>query len=143
MTIRGGCLCGCLLYEINGELSDVALCHCSRCRRALGGAFGTYARIAEGAFRWKTCTSLVAMYESSPGVNRCFCGCCGSPMGVVVGEGHELNWVSLGSVSGDPGVRPEANIFVGSKAPWFEVADDLPQFNEWPPVTSAFYERFD
>ena len=35
--------------------------------------------------------------------------------------------------NGDPGVRPGEHIFVKSKAPWYEIADALPQFEEWPP----------
>jgi hypothetical protein len=30
----------------------------------------------------------------------------------------------------DPGIRPSAHIFVGSKAPWFTITDDLPQYRE-------------
>ena len=31
-----------------------------------------------------------------------------------------------------PSIRPTKHIFVGSKAPWFEITDDLPQFDEYP-----------
>ena len=37
-----------------------------------------------------------------------------------------------GSLDEDPGMRPQAHIFVGSKAPWFEITDQLPQFKEFP-----------
>jgi hypothetical protein len=30
-------------------------------------------------------------------------------------------------------MRPGAHIFVGSKAPWFDITDDLPQHAELPP----------
>ncbi len=40
--------------------------------------------------------------------------------------------VALGTVDGDPGARPGEHIFVGFKAPWYEIADALPQFEEWP-----------
>ncbi len=48
-------------------------------------------------------------------------------------EGGKLSWVTLGTVTGDPGLRPAAHIFVGSKAPWYEITDRVPQFDEWPP----------
>ena len=38
--------------------------------------------------------------------------------------------VALGSLVDEPSLRPTKHIFVGSKAPWFEIADDLPQFEE-------------
>ncbi len=83
-----------------------------------------------------------AARESSPGVIRCFCRQCGSSLWSM-GGGQKLSWVSLGTITGDPKLRPEAHIFVGSKAPWYEITDDLPQFDEWPPVTSEFFQRFD
>jgi hypothetical protein len=38
--------------------------------------------------------------------------------------------VTLGTLVDDPGIRPSRHIFVGSKAPWFTITDDLPQFQE-------------
>jgi hypothetical protein len=31
-----------------------------------------------------------------------------------------------------PGIQPTKHIFVGSRASWFEITDDLPQFDEYP-----------
>ena len=39
--------------------------------------------------------------------------------------------VAMGSLVDDPTIRPTEHIFVGSKAPWFEIADDLPQSEEY------------
>lgn len=142
MTINGSCLCGGIQYEIPCELGDLAYCHCSMCRRTLGATFGAYARVDAGRFRWLSGEDLIATYESSPGVYRCFCRQCGSPLGAKC-ENGKLSWVALGAITGDPCLRPEAHIFVGSKAPWYEITDDLPQFDEWPPATSKFFQRFD
>ncbi len=43
-----------------------------------------------------------------------------------------LNVVPMGALDDDPGIRPQAHIFVGSKAPWYETPGDLPQFTEYP-----------
>lgn len=40
--------------------------------------------------------------------------------------------IPMGGLDDDPGMRPQPHIFVGSKAPWFEIADDLPQHVEYP-----------
>ena len=139
--INGSCSCGEVQYEMLGELVDVAYCHCSQCRRTLGAAFGAYARVKSDEFFWLSGKDLIASYETSPKVYRCFCSKCGSPLGAL-GEGGKLDWVTLGTVIGDPGIRPLAHIFVGSKASWYEIKDKLPQFEEWPPNTSEFYEQF-
>lgn len=36
--------------------------------------------------------------------------------------------IAMGALDADPGVRPQNHIFVDSKAPWFEITDDLPQY---------------
>ena len=53
--------------------------------------------------------------------------------GWVVAHDGKVSEVTLGTVDGDPGARPSAHIFVGSKAPWHDITDTLPQHPEWPP----------
>jgi hypothetical protein len=40
--------------------------------------------------------------------------------------------LALGTLDDDPGVRPSIHIFTGSKAPWFDITDDLPQHLDRP-----------
>ena len=49
----------------------------------------------------------------------------------VVAE-RGLAVVPAGALDQDPGIRPQAHIYVGSMAPWFEITDTLPQFQELP-----------
>jgi hypothetical protein len=133
MAITGGCLCEAVRYEVRGDLLRAGSCHCSMCRKAHGAAFGTYAEVPEGGFRWTRGEDLVRVYASSPEGGRAFCSRCGSTLGAV--EKDELRWLTLGTVDGDPGIRPQAHIFVASKAPWDEINDDLPRFDEYPPET--------
>ena len=42
-------------------------------------------------------------------------------------------YVTAGTLDDDPGIRLESHIFVGSKAPWLEILDDKPRFDEYPP----------
>ena len=61
----------------------------------------------------------------------CFCSECGSTLAGT--EQGIVKTITLGTVAGDPGIRPQSHIFVGSKAQWNHIFDDLPQFNERPP----------
>ena len=133
MTIEGGCLCGKVRYEISGPLFNADHCHCSMCRRQHGAAFATYAEFHPGDFEWISGEDLVKVYETMPGVGWCFCRECGSTL-AGTDEG-KITTVTLGTVEGDPGVRPESHIFVGSRAHWHDIHDDLPQFEERPPDT--------
>ena len=81
-------------------------------------------------FRWTSGAEFVARYESSPANERCFCRKCGSPL--AISTSGKITEVVLGTVDGDPGVRPGEHIFVSSKAPLYEIVDALPQYEEWP-----------
>jgi hypothetical protein len=131
MSVNGACLCGAVRYEISSPLVDAGNCHCSMCRKAHGAAFATYASVGPDEFRWKCGEEFVSFYESSPNESRVFCSVCGSTLGGA--EDGKINAITLGTVDGDPGIRPRSHIFVGSKAPWHEISDALPQFEEWPP----------
>lgn len=131
MSIMGGCLCGAVRYEIDEPLTVAGSCHCSMCRKAHGAAFATFARTEPGSTHWVAGEDALSVYASSAEGRRCFCKRCGSPLGAM--ENEELRWVTLGTVDGDPGVRSGAHIFVASKAPWHEITDELPQFDEYPP----------
>jgi hypothetical protein len=138
-VLHGSCLCGGVKFEIAGPLSHLLNCHCSKCRKQHGAAFRSRARVRVEDFRWLQGEELVSYYESSPGFHRGFCSRCGSPIvkrpapnyARAAIRGTDLG-VPLGILDGDPGVRPERHIFVGSKAPWFEITDDLPQHDELP-----------
>jgi hypothetical protein len=142
-TIRGSCLCGGVKFTINGPLLRPLNCHCSFCRKQHGAAFRTRARVSRAHFIWDQGEALVAYYEATPGYRRGFCRVCGSPVlnraephsPLAVAHPPTLGefGIALGTLDDDPGIRPESHIFVGSKAPWFEITDDLPQYPEYPP----------
>ena len=131
--ISGGCLCGRVRYEITGPLFDVDNCYCSMCRRQHGAAFSTYAGFNPDDFRWLSGKDYLKLYETPAGGGWCFCSECGSSL--AGSENGRITTVTLGTVEGDPGVKAESHIFVGSRAQWHEINDDLPQFEERPPAT--------
>jgi len=55
------------------------------------------------------------------------CGTCGSFLYSLVRDGQYIH-VALGTLADEPAIRPTHHIFVGSKAPWFTITDDLPQY---------------
>jgi hypothetical protein len=141
-VLHGSCLCGGVKFEISGPLSPPSNCHCSMCRKQHGAAFRSRARVEKGDFKWAQGEDLVTFYESTPGTFRGFCRVCGSP---IVNKFDERSdsalrrpaavseyGIALATLDDDPGVRPLAHIFVASKAPWFDITDDLPQHAEAP-----------
>src|SRR5258705_10109196 len=126
---RGSCLCGAVEYEAEGPLEFAHHCHCSYCRKAHGTPVATGA-MARGR-RWLRGEQSVARYESSPGFQRYFCARCGSALPGDPSAG--FSFIDFGTLDGDPGVRPAFHMFVASKAPWWEIRDDLPAFDAFAP----------
>ena len=80
MTIKGGCLCGKVRYEITGPLFSADHCHCSMCRRQHGAAFSTYAKFNPGDFKWISGEDFVKVFDPSSAGGWCFCSECGSTL---------------------------------------------------------------
>jgi hypothetical protein len=57
------------------------------------------------------------------------CKACGSLLYSVVREGAFVH-IAMGTLVDEPSIRPTAHIFVGSKARWFTITDNLPQYDE-------------
>jgi hypothetical protein len=106
-----------------------ANCHCSRCRAATGSAFKPFAGIERGKLEVTDGTDNLLVYGDDH-LNDTRCGVCGSLLFSVVREGEYVH-VALGSLVDAPSIRPTEHIFVGSKAPWFEITDELPQAQEY------------
>ncbi|HYE36461.1 GFA family protein [Methylocaldum sp.] len=131
--VTGGCLCGAIEYEIDGQLHFARNCHCSMCRRATGAAFATWAYVEKKDFRLTKGQALLVHYPSSPGIVRTFCQVCGSTLQYIAEQDFpDAFGLALGTVDGHPGCRPMRHVMVGSKAAWFEITDDLPQSESAP-----------
>jgi hypothetical protein len=127
--LYGRCECRAVRYRVLDEFRYAGNCHCSNCRASTGSAFKPFAgiereklEIVEGGD-----TLLVWGEENA---NHTRCGICGSLLYSVVREGAYVH-VAMGSLEDEPSIRPTDHIFVGSKAPWFEITDDLPQAEEY------------
>ena len=129
--VGGSCLCGGVRFEIT-KVPLIVLCHCSICRKANGSAFDSGATVPVADFKLATGDDLIQIYESSPTTRRAFCRVCGSRAPSKSRDGKHY-YVPAGLLNDAPGVKPALHIFVGSKAPWWDITDDLPQFEEWVP----------
>lgn len=127
--IRGSCLCGSVRYEIRGRLTRLTHCHCSMCRKAHGAAFGSYLGAEAEGFAFVAGEGEVAAYRSSPGVRRTFCRRCGATLQFLDDSDSAVVWVAAGTLDDDPGIRPLRHIWVGSKAPWYDIEDALPKYD--------------
>ncbi|QSX35032.1 GFA family protein [Shewanella avicenniae] len=131
MKHTGSCLCGGIQYEINGPLTDVLNCHCSMCRKLHAAAFRTRATVQSADWLTVKGEALLTFYESSPGEHKGFCRTCGSSIYTKFDANPAVFGFPLGTLDSDPKISAERHVFVGSKAPWFEITDNLPQHKDY------------
>jgi hypothetical protein len=126
--LTGKCLCGAVHYAVVDEFLYAANCHCSNCRRTTGSAFKPFAGIECEKIRVTKGAGGLMIYGDQT-AHDAHCKGCGSLLYSLVREGTFVH-VAMGTLVDDPTIRPTAHIFVGSKAPWFAITDDLPQYQE-------------
>lgn len=127
-ALAGRCFCGAVHYAVTDEFVYAANCHCSNCRRATGAAFKPFAGIERDKLKITEGNDNLMRFGDENG-HDAHCKVCGSLLYSVVRDGAFVH-VTMGTLVDDPSIRPTAHIFVGSRAPWFAITDDLPQYEE-------------
>jgi hypothetical protein len=125
----GKCDCGAVRYAVADEFEYAFNCHCGACRAATGSAFKPIAGIKREKLAITDGPDALLIVGEVDG-NHTRCATCGSLLFSVVREGTYVH-VALGSLVDMPSIRPTEHIWVSRKAPWFEITDDLPQFEEF------------
>ena len=130
--VTGTCLCGGVSFAIDGALTPIQYCHALRCRKATGAPFAAEVAAEASSLRWLRGEALVTVFEAPllrepPAYRRAFCRVCGSPLPIAL-DGTPYVVLQAGVLDGDPGTRPLHRAFVGQKAAWDTIADDLPRF---------------
>ena len=132
--LTGGCQCQAVRYTISAPAIETGHCHCSICRRLHGAIFYTYSIFPRDSVRFDKGDDDLARYQSSALITRLFCRHCGSHVADLEDDGRDMIHLSTGTIDdgAHPGHPPSAyrHIFVGSKVPWYDITDDLPQSDE-------------
>ena len=113
------------------EFVEAYICHCSNCRAMTGSAFLPWGGMeAEKLTVTKGSASLTALGDA--GANQELrCRECWSLVYWTARSGADVR-VPYGTLIDEPALKPTAHMFVGSKAPWYEILDELPQHEEYP-----------
>jgi hypothetical protein len=128
--LTGACMCGSVRYEVDEPLVDAGYCHCTRCQRRTGTAASASARVAPGSFRITQGEELVKAWDPGDGgFPKAFCTACGSALYSRHPTDPGILAIRLGTVDGDPGVRPSKHQRVETAAVWEPIPDDgLPRY---------------
>lgn len=132
MTITGGCHCGAVRYEAQGEAITHALCHCTDCRRHAGAPMVGWTMYTEGAV--KVTKGTPKIYHSSEHGRRYFCANCGT--GLLYTNATVLPGIidiQSGTYDDPDAVPARAHIQISERIGWMERAHELPMFARYPP----------
>jgi hypothetical protein len=133
MSLSGGCHCGAVRYEVEGEPQHVALCHCQDCRRSSGAPMVAWAAFAENEF--KLTKGDAKTFNSSGSAMRSFCAACGT--GLLYRNAEFLPGIVdiQAATLDDPQALPAtAHIQVAERIGWMEKAHELPHFERFPEI---------
>ena len=122
--MRGRCFCGAVGFEIDPPVLSCVTCHCESCRRQCSAPMTAYVGVADGRWRWIRGTPK--LYRSSPGVERTFCGNCGSPLSFRSARMSGVMHLYVAALDAPEDVAPTLHVAYEEKLPWLKLADDLP-----------------
>ena len=138
LETTGGCLCGGVRYRVMEPLRPIVYCHCSQCRRT-SGHFVAATAAAKDALNFVADNSL-EWFASSDFASCGFCRRCGSSL-FWLSEAREYVSIMAGTLDESNALEAVEHIYVGDKADYYELTDDLPkkfqgaQRTTWPGVT--------
>lgn len=127
----GGCHCGAVRYEVDGEAQHHAICHCNDCRHHAGAPMVGWIAFQEDQLTVSAGTPID--YASSETGRRQFCGTCGTGLfyrnaemlpGIVDIQSATLDDAHLDA--------PQAHIQMADRPEALAGLDDLPRFDRYP-----------
>ena len=130
MGESGGCRCGAVRFEAEGQPEHSTLCWCTECRRSSGAPVVLWTLFEEDAVR---VTGEPATFESSPGTLRQFCPTCGTGLfyrnaeifpGKIDIQGATFDRADA--------FAPQAHIQVADAPSWREAMTQLAHFQRYP-----------
>lgn len=127
-TSKGGCLCGNIRFEAEGEPSSVSTCHCRTCQKAAGGDSVAWVEFPVGAVKWLGGTG--AVYNSSTSVERTFCPDCGTSLTYQNGA-HSID-LTLACFDNPESFTPTQEIWLDHRLCWNAPNPEITGYRQFP-----------
>lgn len=100
------------------------------CRKFHGAAFATFGESLKSNFHWIEGENLLKSYVASNKTTRQFCSICGSSLTFTAPAHPHLVEFTVGTLDDPIDIKPDAHIYTGSKADWYDISDELPQYDQ-------------
>ena len=135
-STKGGCLCGSIRYEIEGDAAITAICHCKHCQKQAGTAFSIVMGVPRDNFHITegTLKTYEDSSESGKYLHRKFCPNCGSPIISDAGVMPDLLFVKAGTLDDASSLKPDIQIWTAHQIPCGDLHSDAPKVEGNPPA---------
>lgn len=128
----GSCLCGSVKFELEGSLESFFLCHCKYCQKDTGSAFAANAFSTSAKLKWISNESFVKTFNLPDTRHvKSFCVNCGCALPSVQNNGKMIV-VPVGSLDNALEIKPNAHLFISSKANWENDLESVQAFEKFP-----------
>lgn len=129
---NGSCLCKSIQFKHIGKFESFFLCHCKYCQKDTGSAHAANLFSTNSTLDWISGKELVKTFNL-PNTRhvKSFCSNCGSAVPSIQNNG-ELIVVPAGCLDTPVEIKPNAHLFVGSKASWEKNLDKVQSFDKLP-----------
>lgn len=129
MSLQGSCHCGYLRYRVDqDQLSDVANCHCSICRRSTGGTFVTWATVPKESLTWEAGTPGV--YPATENSQRFYCPRCGAQVALYTDLAPQTIDITVATLERVDDFPAHKEIWVKNKIKWVDLNRNLEHQDE-------------
>jgi len=119
----GRCFCKAVGFEIDAPILSCVNCHCESCRRQCSAPMTSYIGVPDSQWRWTGKTPKV--FHSSPGVERTFCGNCGTPLSFRSERMSNVMHFYVAAMEEPENFKPELHVAYEEKLSWLNIGDDL------------------
>lgn len=128
MTITGGCHCGAIRYALSAAPTGSMVCHCATCRRISGALVVAWVSVDTDAFA--ITKGEPALYASSPGIARQFCGACGAQLTYARDDDDSFLDVATTTLDDPNAFPPTHHSWLSHDVAWVKFGDGLPNFQK-------------
>jgi hypothetical protein len=133
MKATGGCLCGAVRYEIDGEPVFAGHCHCKDCQKSTGTGHVSVVAVPSNAVKITGQTKAYSVTaDSGQPYTRNFCPVCGSLIFGLPAAMPGVSTVTAGTLDDPTAFQPQMVIYTKSRPSWDRIDSGLPEFETMP-----------
>ena len=133
MKIEGGCYCGEIRYEAEGDPLMQAQCHCRECQYITGGQPNMICAMPEAGFKFtKGEPKSFSRSDLDSPVSRKFCSNCGTAIGTVAPGLPGAFIIKVGTMDDPSFFKPQVAIYTKDQQAFHHIADGVASFETVP-----------